>query len=502
MERLDSKRSNRYLTTCAAFTVAFLATLSFASTASAWGDSYTWICHVEHGEEQSIRVTEYQSYKHLKYHEDDERGECADTCDSWWDCRDGDYCTKAKCLPDGSCDQGPVDCDDGDPCTINGCLSWKGCYIKDVPVGDPCVSDNPCVENAMCDENGSCVGSPVAGAGCCTTDSDCDDGNGCTIDICNSNNTCETEPETCAPPADVCIQRGECRSLGPDAFLCPSQGVRCNAGPCKEAHCEVPDGLCSPEGWLCVEEDLVCPPGETCDPRGSGVCEPVGGDECPCWDGTQGSAGSSLAALWEARAPSNCDVEDRCFDQDLFDDATKRTGASCTSSSEPALTTIVVFRLDPEAPQGCSVIDDAGGSVEIDLSQEIAAVCLAEHDAFTSTTEFGDEEDTMCGLPTPGEAPDCDPDACQQLCADNGAPAGVCLGNHRCVCGTPCDGVGDCLEHTCDPGDEVVCTEFLGLCGCAGGFPDPPACEVDPDCDTLCTHGGTCELGGLCFCQD
>ncbi len=87
----------------------------------------------------------------------------------WWDCDDGNECTYDLCDGIGGCSHSPVFdfCDDGDPCTL----------------GDQC-ANSMCVSGPsdVCDE--VCLGAPAP---------NCDDGDECTTDYCDSELGCIQE---------------------------------------------------------------------------------------------------------------------------------------------------------------------------------------------------------------------------------------------------------------------------------------------------------------------
>jgi cysteine-rich repeat protein len=107
---------------------------------------------------------------------------------------------------------GPRDCDDGNPCTADGCDAVAGCVHDPVPFdGRSCDDGNACTEQDLC-SGGACAGSPVT----------CDDGDECTLDVCDPSTGCahSTDCDDGDPctEADVCgggICAGQ-RVCGPD----------------------------------------------------------------------------------------------------------------------------------------------------------------------------------------------------------------------------------------------------------------------------------------------
>jgi len=81
------------------------------------------------------------------------------------------------------------DCDDGNACTDDDCNSTtEECGYTNNE--DPCDDGDPCTESDACN-GGVCGGMPVAD--CCVFDSDCEDANSCTDDTCVAN-VCQNAP--------------------------------------------------------------------------------------------------------------------------------------------------------------------------------------------------------------------------------------------------------------------------------------------------------------------
>jgi len=116
------------------------------------------------------------------------------------DCDDLNTCTSDTCQPStGKCVHAPVFCDDANACTADRCDVLVGCRhelevdLKDVKdicahnwcdpatgewhhdsIPSECADFDLCTEDSV-DEVGSCVHTPLG----------CDDGNPCTLDICD-----------------------------------------------------------------------------------------------------------------------------------------------------------------------------------------------------------------------------------------------------------------------------------------------------------------------------
>ncbi len=93
-------------------------------------------------------------------------------------CDDGNACLTIDLCQAGQC-QGFVDrqCNDGNSCTNDYCDSALGCRYADKNDGDQCSDNDPCTDDDAC-QRGACVGAIPR----------CDDNNPCTIDVCQGGN--------------------------------------------------------------------------------------------------------------------------------------------------------------------------------------------------------------------------------------------------------------------------------------------------------------------------
>jgi hypothetical protein len=145
------------------------------------------------------------------------------------DCSDDNDCTDDTCGSNGRCSFTPK---------ANSCDDGQFCNGQDTCQGGACVSaGNPC-PNGFCDEiNDQCQG--------CESDDDCDKGNLCTDDICQSD--------------------GSCQSVNNIASC--DDNLFCNG----DDNCE--DGYCS------AHAGDPCKDGEQCDETND-TCTGGGGDPC------------------------------------------------------------------------------------------------------------------------------------------------------------------------------------------------------------------------------
>ncbi|MFT7579834.1 MAG: hypothetical protein ACI9MR_001501 [Myxococcota bacterium] len=147
-------------------------------------------------------------------------------------CDDSDLCTTGDACSAGTCTGGAAaDCDDGDVCTDDSCDPLTGCTTTDNSAA--CDDGDPCTTDDACDGQGGCAGVPMV----------CDDMNSCTSDACNAgacvfdpvneNQNCD-DTDACTV-SDVCTN-GECSGTPRD----------CDDGdPCSDDSCDSDDGVCA-----------------------------------------------------------------------------------------------------------------------------------------------------------------------------------------------------------------------------------------------------------------
>ena len=169
-------------------------------------------------------------------------------------CKGPVYCIERKCVQD---DSHPVECSTDLVCKVSKCNSETGkCEIEDAPDKTKCNDDNICTADDWC-EKGVCRGHK----------SSCDDGLGCTKDLCDIN----TGDCKHVPVPDSCVIKGACykpNDVDPD-------------NPCR---------YCDPEktqiDWSLKRNGLdlgngkICYQGDVCDPVANCTGKECGDDGC------------------------------------------------------------------------------------------------------------------------------------------------------------------------------------------------------------------------------
>ena len=210
-------------------------------------------------------------------------GLCAGTA---YDCDDGNTCTEDICLQEGGCTHFPltgsacddvnactevsmcidgacigsdlVDCDDGNSCTTDYCDSEEGCKYGNI-TGRACEDGDPCTLGDTC-LSGDCI----AGSGALL----CEDGDPCTADSCDSESGCLFTPMDDMSPCDAIPGIAEVCASGECIVYCESD-AGCNDGvDCTNDTCDTQTHACThTPDWLNCNDGNVCNGSESCDPQ-------------------------------------------------------------------------------------------------------------------------------------------------------------------------------------------------------------------------------------------
>lgn len=199
-------------------------------------------------------------------------------------------CISYECCADS-------DCDDANPCTIDTCSGTpKAC--SHTPITSCINDDDCCPSGCYIDTDNDCMECQTGKILCedvcttptCSLDTDCDDYNTCTIDVCNDagacNASCSYTPITscvnddgCCPSGCVYINDTDCPSVCGDGncsvdeneCICPTDCGDCsgNCGTCRE--------------YKCIDSNCTCSVISNC--CGNGICEAsLGEDQNSCPD--------------------------------------------------------------------------------------------------------------------------------------------------------------------------------------------------------------------------
>ena len=183
-------------------------------------------------------------------------------------CDDGNPCTTKDACAGGMCKGGEaLDCDDANVCTLDNCSPDLGCTHS--PWDGNCNDQNPCTEVDTC-VGGVCVGQKVV---------QCNDQNPCTLDVCNpASGECDHVPAFgfCTDNDECTINdwcdNGECQAGLP---------LNCNDGNlCTDDACDSDDGCVYQFNNKPCDDQNLCTVGDQC---GMGLCQ-AGPNQLNCDD--------------------------------------------------------------------------------------------------------------------------------------------------------------------------------------------------------------------------
>jgi hypothetical protein len=307
------------------------------------------------------------------------------SCDGGNVCSLGDYCG-SEINGVSYCTPGgdTLDCNDGNLCTYDNCDSVTGC-VNTPYQGGECTDGDECTVDS-CDPLTGCVFTPIEGCGTCTVDADCADEWACSNDNCNPS----------SPSAD---------EYGCTHYY-PTGGLVCTTAGCGLHHCEpfVPGH----DANGCVFYDL-------------------GGDECD--DGNACTVASCDLVLGCVFTPiPGCDACTGVICND---------GDDCTVDSCDPVTGTCVFTPIPGCFDPCAGVDcDDANACTVD-SCDPATGCVNEDISYTC------DDGELCSTDTCDFATGC-----------------VNTGIDLCK---PCSVNAECYFDN-DPATNDYCAFKLGVC--------------------------------------
>ena len=413
---------------------------------------------------------------------DPDSGECTYTpIEDGQECDDGDLCTAGDVCVELACQPGePIDCDDGNECTGDACDSESGfCTVEYI--------EGPCDDSSVCSIVDACLNGKCVGL----DNVDCGDDNPCTDDPCD-------------PITGVCSHVNNtkpCDDGQPCTFGDQCEGGGCQAGtdpPCDDQNactvdaCDSGTGECSyvenpgvdcEDGLPCTVDDfcegMVCMAG---GPKDCGDDNDCTEDYCVADNGECGHVNADGLACDDGE---HCMVEDTC------------QNAECAGTPK-----------DCQDDDPCTVgetCDDATGD------------CLAGspkdcNDDNQCTVDSCDGETGDC-VNTPNDSNPCSDGLNCTL--DDHCQTGACLSTPKdCDDGMPCTDGEACnpVNGECTPGkakdcdDDSLCTDDscdpeTGDC-VNENHVDGSGCDLPTACEEGTCQAGVCILSGGLDCND
>lgn len=465
-------------------------------------------------------------------------------CATTSECNDNEPCTLDTCS-NGQCvhvaDDSAIPIADSDPCTQDICANGKSVYLQ-LPVGTPC---GPMGSPTTCDANGQCVG--------CADKSDCPSDTECTTYECDANKVCIVInlPVGTMLPDSVAgdCHKSVCDGVGNTVIAFEASDVPADDGnDCTLDVCDIasmmPVHPTKVSGSACASNG-----GKVCDGAGNcvkcvtnGDCTAGASPSCDlathtcvsCSDNIQNGSetgidcGGACPTLCIGTACTN-DAQCKsahCADGVCCDNGCTTTCKACNvPGNEGVCTTLSAGLQDIGVCTGTSVCDGTSGGASCDnLSgkRKNGDPCVANSDCFNSTCSAG-----LCRLPI-GQ-PCSDDVQCRSLhCANNVCAACVnnsdcstaeCdIANSRCKApnGTPCSVTSDCKSNSvCNSITTSLCGQFSGACNgdqdCSSYNCVNNSCIMcttadggtgqDPNCaSSTCLNGGVCALPTGAYC--
>ena len=359
-----------------------------------------------------------------------------------------------------------VVCDDGEACTMDLCNGGV-CIFTPEPESTACDDGEICTSDDHC-LNGACVGGE---------ETDCSDASDCTVDICEPGVGCQSESRadgSACDDGDACSVEDICEG----GICIPFKVLSCeDFNPCTVLQgCDPSTGKCIflqvPDGGLC-DDGNVCSAGDACI---NGSC--VSGAAPPCDDGitcTLDVCDPKLGCthLWQE---GSCDDGDPCTTED-----------SCTDDG--------CFGVPLNCDDGESCTEDSCGEDGGCVHSPISGSCT---DGNACTLGDACEEGSCvpgplaeCAPSGPCETALCDP--ATGLCTATLWDAGTsCEDGDACTQEEQCDGDGGCV------GEPIECAEDGELC-------ELVQCDSESGCETLPANGEFCtppEGCGTGLCTD
>ena len=225
-------------------------------------------------------------------------GKCAYSFNTF-ECSDGNVCSTGDTCGNGKCaGAGKLDCNDSNLCTLDNCDGQNGCVHV--------------ANSQACDDGNACtIGDGCMGGACVGTKKLCDDGNGCTSDSCDMAKGCTaTNSSALCSDGDACTTGDTCAGGKCGA----GKPVNCDDGDfCTVDACDSATGKCNnvPAGAQVCDDGKFCT-ADACDTKLG--CQHTY-TTAKCEDGNLCAAGDACNfGNCKAGAALNCGDNNPCTD--------------------------------------------------------------------------------------------------------------------------------------------------------------------------------------------
>ncbi len=387
-------------------------------------------------------------------------------------------------------------CDDGNECTIDTCAGEE-CVYSDVSV----VANVTCVNEEEDNCPGICNGDGACDCALrCDVDADCDDGDACTVDTCTENGFCRNTPGNVG---------GACTGLDDCDGTCVEGGV-CVCDPeCQDVDDCVPDGEAGCD-YVCIggeceriPNNALCNDGNECTVdlcTSQGTCSYTPQPENTiCVDETEGSCTGTCQGT-ECVCPDECQDDSDCapLEPEEGDCSYACVAGVCVNGTSNA----ALCDDGDECTQDTCV---NGQCSAVDVANNIQLACVDEDNGDCA----GVCQDGECVCECE-EAADCVPDgedSCNHVCV-----SGQCLDVPN---NALCDDGQFCTADRCNANGECEFTPLPSTTACVDADNDncegtcqdgececPPQCTQDIDCMPVDGPQGACNydcVNGVCL---
>jgi cysteine-rich repeat protein len=361
-------------------------------------------------------------------------------------CNDGDMCTSGDVCKDSECLPGmTIDCNDGNPCTTDSCQSG---LCQHTALAGECDDDNPCTLNDTCLEGGCKPGVAL----------NCNDDNICTTDYCDpqigcvhSLNTAPCDDDNACTSGDTC-ELGECKS---------GNSINCDDGnPCTQSECANGSCVHAPKAGNC-DDNNACTSGDHCD---NGLCVAEALVNCNDSNICTNDACVPKTGCINLPTPGPCDDLNACTTDDTCTDGTCLGGPSpiceddndCTDNQCEPDNGCVYPAFDDNTP-----CDDQSLCTQTDSCQ--AGICTGANpllcDDLNQCTNDFCNADSGCVAQAVDDNTPCDD---QSLCTQTDT-----CHNGQCSGAEPldCDDAEACTIDTCEAAQGCLHTPIAPCCG-------------------------------------
>jgi hypothetical protein len=375
----------------------------------------------------------------------------------------GNVCSAppSQCHEAGVCSRGKCSyafkasgapCNDGNACTVDVCNGSGACVSTGITCNSP---PNQCYQPTGTCSNGTCSYTPKPSGAAC------DDGNACTTDACNGSGVCIGTGITCNSPPNQCYQpTGSC-SNGTCSYTPKSSGAACDDGnPCTTDACN--------GSGTCVGTPITCnnPPNQ-------------------CYQST-GTCSNGTCSYTPKSSGTACDDGNACTTGDVCNGSGSCSGTSITCSNPPNQ----CYHPTGSCSGGtCSYTPKASGTACTDGNACTNDACDGNGTCVSTTINCNDGNE-------------CTADGCNPSTGctyTNRGYGTACSSDGKSCTLDVCDGFGTCAHYENCPSNEMC--DASGHCYCPYQSCNGVCTDTNYDsancgyCGRLCASGCYCASG-------